>query len=94
MTDRDDRFEKRAFCLFELRDGHPISRPLRRVLSCMRCRFRHLIGCSHLSLRKEVYMESNPDPTYIAIRIEPEGLRERRDRRSPAQINYRGRGRI
>lgn len=24
-------------------------------------------------------MESNPDPTYIAIRIEPEGLRERRD---------------
>lgn len=24
-------------------------------------------------------MESNPDPTYIAIRIEPEGLRERRN---------------
>lgn len=26
-----------------------------------------------------MYMESNPDPTYIAIRIEPEGLRERRN---------------
>lgn len=24
-------------------------------------------------------MESNPDPTYISIRIEPEGMRERRD---------------
>lgn len=45
----------------------------------MRCRFRHLIGRRHLSLWKEVYMESNPDPTYIAIRIEPEGLRERRN---------------
>lgn len=26
-----------------------------------------------------MYIESNPDPTYIAIHIEPEGMRERRN---------------